>query len=174
MSEQLAELLALLPSGPEVAASPALPEARLFVVQEAVRRLGWGTMTYQCDQCRFEWEVWLTLGVEGPSALREEGIFIAAPFVLSRCPAWPVRHDATPEDRARYAHLTDCGGHMQHVRFAEDREFLPPRLIPDDAPRFVLPRAVWRGDHGAELELPEPALVRARRFHSDQEEAGNA
>lgn len=54
MSDQLAEILAKLPS--EDAFDHATPEVRLLVVQEAVRRLGWGTMTYRCDQCHFEWE----------------------------------------------------------------------------------------------------------------------
>lgn len=119
-------------------------EAHLALVRAAVARLGWGTMLYACEACGFEWEVWLSLGVEGPPALREESLYVAAPFMV-RCPAWP--------------NMTPCPGKMPHVRWADDREF-EARPIPDDAPRFVLP---YSGGDGATLEIPGPALVRARR-----------
>ena len=123
-------------------------EALLALTREAVARLGWGTMTYACDTCSFEWEIWLALGVEGPPALREASLYIAAPVMLGSCPAWPD--------------MTTCPGGMKHVRWNDDREF-PPTLIPDDAPRFVLPSSLSGGGEGASLVIPTPALVRARR-----------
>lgn len=123
--------------------------ALLALVREAVAGLGWGTMTYACDTCEFEWEVWLSFGVEGPPALRDAGLYVAAPFGLSSCPAWPD--------------MRSCGGRMSHVRWSDDRRFCSPALIPDDVPRFVLPRSLSGGGEGAALEIPTPAVVRARR-----------
>jgi hypothetical protein len=139
----------------------AVPQNML--VREAVATLGWGTMAYRCEACGFEWDIWLALGVEGPPSLREHGLYVASPFTLSRCPAWPFKPDVPDGAPFSYDHLTQCDGRMSHVRFQDDREF-SPCLIPDDAPRFVL-------DHfdGAHLVIPEAALVAARRFHADRE-----
>jgi hypothetical protein len=132
--------------------------ALLALVREAVEQLGWGTMTYACDTCPFEWAVWLSLGVEGPPALRKAGLYIAAPFMLSRCPAWPQ--------------MQPCGGRMKHVRWDGDQEF-EPQPIPDDAPRFVLPHSLSAAGEGARLEIPTPALVRARRvLNEEADDAG--
>lgn len=143
------------------------PVPSVVLVREAVALLGWATMTYQCEACRFEWEIWMALGVEGPPALREAGLYVPAPFTLGSCPAWPVKIDATPEERARFQHVTRCDGSMSHVRWREDREFAPT-LIPDDAPRFVLDP--WHGC--GQLVMPEPALIAARRFHSEPPDIG--
>jgi hypothetical protein len=140
---------------------PLMPHVAL--VREAVTALGWGTMAYRCDSCGFEWDIWLTLGVEGPPSLRDHDLYVASPFTLSSCPAWPVKPGATADERATFAHLGRCEGRMSHVRFADDRQFGELRLIPDDAPRFVLDP--WY--EAAQLVLSEPALVRARRFHND-------
>lgn len=150
MSEQLAESIERVTAAIR-RGEHADYAAALALVREAVGRLSWGTMTYRCEQCAFEWEVWLSLGVEGPPALRDAGAFVASPFTLSRCPAWPG--------------MQSCPGQMSHVRFADDREF-EPTLIPDDAPRFVLPVFMASGER-AELAIPTPALIRARRFHHD-------
>lgn len=138
------------------------PVPHRLLVGEAVTQLGWGTMTYACETCGFEWKVWLTLGVEGPPSLREHDLYVPAPFTLSSCPAWPVNPDATEDERAGLRHMHACTGRMSHVRFREDEEFAP-RLIPDDAPRFVLDG--W-ADHGA-IVMPTPALIRARRHHAE-------
>jgi hypothetical protein len=135
----------------------------VMLVREAVALLGRGTMTYQCDACGFEWKVWLAFGVEGPAELREHGLYVPAPFKAGRCPSWPVKPGATVEDRRTFQHLTRCEGQMGHVRWAQDEVFAP-RLIPDDAPRFVL-------DHwydSAHLHIPEPALIVARQFHHER------
>lgn len=139
---------------------------RVALIREAVVTLGWGTMIYSCEHCGFEWRVWLSLGVEGPPTLRDAELFVPAPFGGIRCPAWPIKSGATAEERARFQHMTACTGSMSHVRFAADEEF-EPRLIPDDAPRFVLD--AWY-EHGT-LVVPEPAIIAARRFHSDRDEA---
>lgn len=160
MSERL--IAAAAANVPQPGDGPRVPQ--VVLVREAVASLGWGTMTYACEACGFEWRVWLGLGVEGPPSLREVGLYVACPFVVGRCPAWPVKPGATDEDRARFAHLTRCDGQMSHVRFAQDETFAP-RLMPDDAPRFVLD--TWYD--AAQLVIPEPALIRARQFHSERE-----
>jgi hypothetical protein len=140
-----------------------VPVPQVVLVREAVALLGWGTMVYACDRCGFEWKVWLALGVEGPPNVKSLGLYVPAPFKAGRCPSWPVKPDATPEERATFRHLTRCDGEIGHVRFREDEEF-EPALIPDDSPRFVL-------DHWydcAHLHVPEPALIVARRFHSER------
>ena len=86
MAEQLREALDALPSGPEAIFEPAPHGTRLALVREAVGRLVWGTMDYACDACGFRWAVWMSLGVEGPPALRESGLYVAAPFTIG-CPA---------------------------------------------------------------------------------------
>lgn len=145
----------------EGAYDPPVPHVAL--VREAIATLAWGTMNYRCEACGFEWEVWLGLGVEGPAGLRDHGLYVASPFTISRCPAWPIKQDATPEERAQLRHMVPCDGRMTHVRFCADREF-GPTLVPDDAPRFVLD--AW--DVAAQLVIPTPALVRARQFHTDR------
>lgn len=138
------------------------PVPRVALVREAVAALCWGTMAYRCDACGFEWDVWLGLGVEGPPAIRDYGLYAASPFTVGSCPAWPVNPNASAEEKATFRHLGKCDGGMTHVRFGDDREFAP-MLPPDDAPRFVL-------DHWydcATLVIPEPALIRARRFHAE-------
>lgn len=140
------------------------PVPRVVLVREAVALLGWGTMTYACDRCGFEWKVWLGFGVEGPEALREHGLYVPSPFTAGTCPSWPIKPDATTDDRKLFQHLTKCDGRMGHVRWGEDETF-GPLLIPDDAPRFVLD--TWY--EAAQLVIPEPALIYARRFHSDRE-----
>ena len=128
------------------------------LTERAIASLGWRTMNYKCEKCGFEWAVYLTLGCEGPPELKEKGLALAVPFVAGRCPSWPG--------------MKTCDGSMQHVRFADDQTFFP-RLIPDDAPRFVLPTTSAGGEGGApcgRLEIPMPALVRARRFWNEQKE----
>ncbi len=140
---------------------PVVPYVAL--VREAVASLVWGSMFYRCNACSFEWEVFLAFGVEGPSTLRETGLYVASPFVVGSCPAWPIKADATEEERAQLRHMGRCEGRMSHVDWKRDREFKAAQLSPDDAPRFVLD-----GWHGlAALLIPTPALVRARRFHAD-------
>lgn len=141
------------------------PIPHVILVREAVALLGWGTMTYACDACGFEWKVWLGLGVEGPEALRTAGLYVASPFTIGRCPAWPIKPGATAAERAQFRHLTQCTGSMSHVRWAEDEEFAP-LLIPDDAARFVLDP--WHGS--AQLVMPEPALIYARRYHVEKDD----
>lgn len=158
MSDQLDAIVAAQPMGPESAFDPAPPQVLLMAAQEAVRRLCWGTMHYRCRGCSFEWEIWLALGVEGPPHLKQRGLALACPFGIGRCYAWP--RDAAGE-------LTTCDGEMLHVDFNRDEHWASPRLAPDDVPRFVLPRMVSRGDQGAELEIPESALVAARKWHSE-------
>jgi hypothetical protein len=128
--------------------------AMLAMTRQAVSQLGHLTMTYYCDACGFEWKVWCTLGCEGPPELKEQGLALAVPFGMT-CPAWP---DMQP-----------CKGTMSHVRWHEDLSYAPPQLIPEDAPRFVLPET-GSGEQFpcGRLEIPMPAMVRARRFHSDE------
>lgn len=134
-------------------------QIHLQAVATAVDRLCWGSMAYRCDICGFEWEVWMALGVEGPPHLRNQGLYVATPFMAGRCPAWPI---ASAEE------MVSCGGGMRHVRFDGDRQF-EPCVAPDDVPRFVLPRAQWGLSGGADLEVPTAALVRARRWHADRQ-----
>jgi hypothetical protein len=139
----------------------ATPVRHVTRVREAVATLGWGTMAYRCEDCGFEWDIWLSLGVEGPPSLRESGLYAASPFTLSSCPAWPVNPAATEAERAMFLHLKPCASRMSHVRFDDDRVFAPSP-IPDACPRFVLD--AWHDT--AALVIPEPALIAARRFHS--------
>lgn len=128
----------------------------LALTREAAARFGWAAMTYECAKCGFSWEIWCALGVEGPPDLKERGLSIASPFGIGRCPSWPQ--------------MEPCDGEMSHVRFSEDRHFAP-RMIPDDAPRFVLPDTAAGGAMSARLEIPLPALVRARRAGTDPDNA---
>lgn len=150
MSKLLREGMAdVLEGEANVRLSDASLGIALAMVREGVGRLGWSTMAYRCGQCRFEWDVWLALGVEGPEALREGNLYVAAPFGMS-CRASPK--------------MQACAGTMSHVRLGQDKVF-GPTLIPDDAPRFVLPHMI-QGSEGATLVVPEMAYVRARRFHN--------
>jgi len=140
--------------------------ARLALLRELLSsHIGWSTMNYACvgnenrtprgvhPPCGFQWSIWLTLGVEGPTWLRELGAYIACPFYAGTCPNWK------------------CKGQMRHVAGTDrfrDEVFTEPRLVPDDVPRFVLPTSVYRGDEGARLLIPEPALVKARVFVHEQ------
>jgi hypothetical protein len=161
MSARLvAAAAANIPDPEKGTVEPPFPQAAL--VREAIAALGWGTMTYACDECGFEWEVWLALGVEGPPPLRDAGLYVPSPFSAGRCPAWPLKPGATAEDRATFTHLAACDGRMTHVRWGDDREF-DPALTPDDAPRFVID--AWH--NCAQLVIPEPARIRAGRFHHE-------
>jgi hypothetical protein len=142
------------------------PQVRLMAARAAVGRLCWGAMFYECDTCGFGWEIWTALGVEGPPALREAGLYLSSAFMLGRCWAWPI--DENPAPGSPPPHLRTCDGNMGHRDWSRDQEWGAPRIAPDDVPRFVLPREVWRGDQGADLEVPEPALVRARRWHQER------
>lgn len=141
------------------------PVHRLLVA-EAVSQLGWGTMPYQCERCGYEAEVWLSLGVEGPPSLKGKGLYVPAPFT-TRCMAWPLKADATEEERATMRDMTSCDGLMRHIDWNRDRRF-EPRLVPDGAPRFVLDD--WYDS--ARLLWTEDALVAARRFHREQAHGG--
>lgn len=131
-------------------------------VLDAVRNLGHLTMTYRCESCGYEVEVWCALGVEGPLALKDAGRYVAAPFGVP-CPAWPIRADATEEERKTYRHLGRCDGMMSHVEWSRDRE-VEPSLIPDEAPRFVVDPDADCG----RLVYTEGALVSARRWHNER------
>ena len=161
MSAQLAKIAADLPTGPDAFDDEGSPEVRLLATKAAIERLAHGTMLYRCKDCGYEARIWLSLGVEGPEQLRDAGLYLPCPFIV-RCLAWIYEPAADPLQQYR-----PCEGEMPHVEWQRDERF-EPRLIPDDALRFVLPRGVWRGDHGGELEVPEPALVAARRWHRDQ------
>lgn len=133
------------------------------LTEKAVGSLAWSTMTYRCEKCGFEWEVYLGLGVEGPPELKDRGLALPVPFVIGRCPAWTPKDGVAKPD---LSNLEACEGEMTHVEWSRDRKLNPPELVPDDAPRFVLPSASAGGEGGApcgRLEIPMPALVRARR-----------
>lgn len=133
----------------------------LSLIHRATGQLAHRTMIYKCDDCGFEWEVYLCLGLEGPDELQAAGLVLPVPFVAGTCEVWRPPPGEEPSDDLR--NLKRCGGAMQHVRFREDRSFAPS-LIPDDAPRFVLPLTAAGGDAPCgRLEVPTPALVRARR-----------
>lgn len=137
----------------------------LALVHRAIPQLAHKTMIYKCDDCGFEWEVYLALGLEGPDELSANHLVLPVPFVAGTCEVW--RPPPGEEPAAGLRNLKRCGGAMQHVRFQEDRSFAPS-LIPDDAPRFVLPTSAAGGDAPCgRLEIPTPALVRARRAGSE-------
>lgn len=159
-----ARLLAAIESAIDgMGADPTQRPLVLPLVREAVATLAHGTMTYACEACKFEWVVWLGLGVEGPQVLRDANLYVPCAFTMP-CRAWPVNPEATDEERAQYRHLTVCTGTMSHVRWGEDENFPELRLVPDDAPRFVVGPWYEQGD----LVVPEPAMVAARRFHADR------
>lgn len=135
----------------------------LALVREGVGRLAWASARYKCGACRFEWDVWLSLGVEGPLGLRKNGLFIASPFATP-CPAWPHFDPNDPGRMGDESKDPRCKGEMTHVIPGGDRQF-EPTLVPDDVPRFVLPHAVFGGSEGAQIEIPTPALVAARKYH---------
>jgi len=160
VSEQLQTIARELPVGPDAAFDAGPPQVRLMATRAAVDRLCWGAMHYECEACGFGWGIWMQLGVEGPAYLRESGLYIASPFMLGRCYSWP------PDD-SEFGYGT-CGGSMAHRGRGRDAQWSEPRIAPDDVPRFVLPREVWRGDQGADLEIPEPALIVARQWHRER------
>jgi hypothetical protein len=131
------------------------------LIDQAVGSLCGLTMNYRCEDCGFEWEVYLALGLEGPGALKQAGLALPVPFVIS-CPAWraPEGEEVNPE----LTNLRPCEGSMTHVRWSDDRLLAPPEIPPDDAPRFVLPdSSAGESPPCGRLEIPGPALVRARR-----------
>lgn len=129
------------------------------LVRQAPAQLAHMGMHYRCDRCEFEWLVYLTIGLEGPEALKLGGLSLPVPFIIG-CPRWHEPKD--PEkDPAGY---TACGGSMQHVDWSRDPVFEPLVLIPDDAARFVLPDAAPGDDPPCgHLAMPTAALVRGRR-----------
>lgn len=134
------------------------------LTEKAVAQLAWGTMTYECEECGFAWDVYLTFGCEGPPALKDVGLAVAVPFIAGTCEVW--RPPEGEELKSDLTNLKRCGGAMRHVRWQDDQRF-EPSLIPDDAPRFVLPRSSAGGTPSGHLEIPEPALVRARQAGSE-------
>lgn len=139
--------------------------ALLSLIHRATGQLAWKTMIYACEDCGFEWEVYLSLGLEGPDELSAAGLVLPVPFIAGKCDVWrpPAGEEAKPD----LTNLKPCGGSMQHVRWEEDRTFAPS-LIPDDAPRFVLPLSAAGGDAPCgRLEVPTPALVRMRSAARD-------
>lgn len=163
MSERLIEAARVTGREPSEDRYEALVPQQMLV-REAVACLAHGTMNYRCEVCGFEWEVWLGMGVEGPQALKNAGLFVPCAFVIGRCPAWPVRADATEEERAQLRDMGPCDGQMTHVEFSRDRRFDSPQMVPDDRARFVLDP--WY-DQG-QLVIPEPALIGARRWHRER------
>lgn len=141
------------------------PNPSMFV-REAVGLLCWGTMQYRCDTCGHEWSVWLALGVEGPTQLKEAGLYVPSPFSTGPCRAWPLREDATEQDRKLMSDTRTCNGTYTHVTWHNDVVFSTPEMAPDDAPRFALSQAY---DY-AELVIPTDALVAARRYHKDKQD----
>lgn len=131
-------------------------------VQEAIRQLCWSMMHYRCEECGFETQVYLMLGVEGPKVLRDQNYYVPAPFTVA-CPAWPIKPDATALERAQFRHLQPCSGTMAHVQFNLDRDFAP-RMVEPNMPRFALDmdfscaRLVWT----------EAALIKAWQYHHDK------
>jgi len=115
-------------------------------------------MHYRCDQCKFEWLVYLTLGLEGPEPLKAANLTLPVPFGVG-CPRWfPPK---VPEvDPGGY---TKCEGTMLHVDWSRDVVFDALTLIPDNAPRFVLPESSVGDDPPCgHFTMPGPALVRGR------------
>jgi len=109
-------------------------------------------MHYRCEDCKFEWLVYLTIGLEGPEPLKANDLALPVPFGIS-CPRWGEAPGYTP-----------CGGSMLHVDWSRDQHFAPLVLIPDNAPRFVMPdTAVGEDAPCGHLEMPMPALIRGRR-----------
>jgi hypothetical protein len=160
MSDVLAKAASTLYEGGPDPFDPTKPTIGLSLVREAVQRLGWGTMNYRCEDCAYEVRVWLSLGVEGPPTLRQANLYLACPFAIRcfACAGKPAESTTPPPFDKQ-----PLNGQMLHVNFARDDEFVP-RMIPDDAPRFVLPAAVWGGSEGADLHVPSDALVAARRY----------
>jgi hypothetical protein len=104
--------------------------------------------------------VGLGLGVEGPTSLRELGLYVPAPFMF-KCPAWAKGDEADAAQLPRGTlNVKPCEGRMAHVDWADDDHFTTPQLLDDDVPRFLLPDS---GGGCARLHMPEGALVRARQ-----------
>lgn len=144
---------------------PTTPTLGLALVREAVGRLAWERMVYRCEACSYEVFVYLTLGVEGPPALKAARTYVACPFMVA---CWACRgRPRTDEERARPqppgpTYREPLNGTMRHVGRS-----LPLRgveLVPDDVAYFALPHRVDRGDAGADLVIPDQALVAARRW----------
>src|SRR3954462_15303473 len=89
MSVQLRKIANELPTGLDAGFDREPPQIRLMATREAVARLCWGSMFYKCDTCEFGWNIWMALGVEGPPNLSKAGLYVASPFMLGQCPAWP-------------------------------------------------------------------------------------
>jgi hypothetical protein len=166
-SNSLAAAAAKLVEGRELGPWPDEVYVQLLALtRQAAVSVAWSTMNYRCEACSFEWEVYLALGCEGPPELKEVGLAVAVPFVIE-CRAWVPDEDVPAETPPELA-IKACEGHMQHVDWARDRTLSPPALIPEDAPRFVLPET-GSGESFpcGRLEIPTPALVRARRSGSE-------
>lgn len=132
---------------------PKLPTSHLLLTREAVRRLCWLKMTYQCgsghvEGCGYRYEVYCALGVEGPPALKDAGLSIPCAFI-HKCP-------------------TGCGGTAAHAEWSRDTTLDPLVVAPDDAPWFHLPETMERGDSGGALEWPGAAIVKARQWYHEE------
>jgi hypothetical protein len=137
------------------------PTIALALVREAVGRLAWEAMTYECDACGYNALVWLTLGVEGPLALREARAYVASPFMV-RCWACAGNVRQSKQIVDPRFNREPLNGSLRHV--GRSTELPVPLLVPDDVAYFVLPARVDRADAGAELVVPEAALIHGRRF----------
>lgn len=103
--------------------------------------------------CGWEHRVWLTLGVEGPPALKGEGEeygpWIPSPMMCGTCP--------------------NCEGGLAHVRWNDDVQYEVPEPVPEDAPRFFVPevrefeRLAARGYGGADYVDPTGVTTPGRR-----------
>lgn len=153
MSKQLADSLELIRENKSSDPfDPVMPGAVLALIREAIDRIVWLKMRYRCNSCKFTWDVFASIGVEGPESLKDAALYVPAPF-MTPCYAWP--------DMKR------CGGHMRHINWQDDVELEPVQIAPDHSARFVLPRSMYRSDHGAEIEIPDEALLFARQYHNE-------
>jgi hypothetical protein len=135
----------IMPRADEMFGGDAAEGGMALVVAQAVRDLCWGSMQYRCKSCKYEWAVWMALGVEGPDTLKECRLYVPSPFIIT-CPTWP--------------NMEPCRGEMSHVDWGSDCIFYAPKVPPDDVPRFVLPDS---GGTCGRLYMPTAAIVRARR-----------
>lgn len=74
---------------------------------------------YGCQRCKTIEPIYLGVGVEGPSELREKQLYIPSPFGGPQC--------------------RNCGGETSHVFFGSDEHF-EPRPPPDGARYFCIPK----------------------------------
>lgn len=148
----------------------AAPTLGLALAREAVGRLAWEMMRYRCRECGFAAPIWLTLGVEGPPALRELNVYVACPFMV-KCWACsgPPRRQGEPVSSAPYDR-EPLNGTMQHVGL--DNPLRALVVVPDDEAYFVLPDRADRGDSGASLVLPDEARVFAQRWFFEEAPRG--